>query len=143
MFYKINLGACPLYLRMLLPPKQLSHRPGNGDLYRNYKVRTDYFKNSFFPFCIEAWNNLGENLRNSPLISLFKNDLLAFIRPKMCPVFNTHDPIGIKLLTRLRVNFSHLREHKFRHNFRDTVNPLCSCGLETESTSHYLLRCSF
>ena len=54
-----------------------------------------------------------------------------------------HDPHGLKLLTRLRLNFSHLRAHKFRHNFRDTLNPLCSCGLETESTSHYLLRCTF
>ena len=54
-----------------------------------------------------------------------------------------HDPLGLKLLTRLHVNFSHLRAHKFRHNCRDTVNPLCSCGLEIESTDHYLLRCSF
>ena len=41
----------------------------------------------------------------------------------------------------MRVNLSHLREHKFRHNFLDTINPLCSCSLETESTNHYLLRC--
>ena len=47
------------------------------------------------------------------------------------------------MLTRLRVNFSHLREHKFRHNFRDTINPLCSCGLEVENNNHYLLRCPF
>ena len=39
------------------------------------------------------------------------------------------------------LGFSHLREHKFRHNFADTVNPLCSCALETESTDHFFLRC--
>ena len=39
----------------------------------------------------------------------------------MNPVYNIHDPIGLKFLTRLRVNFSHLREHKFRHNFLDTL----------------------
>ena len=61
----------------------------------------------------------------------------------MNPVYNIHDPIGLKFLTRLRVNFSHLREHKFRHNFLDTLNPLCSCGLEIESTKHYLLHCPF
>ena len=38
-------------------------------------------------------------------------------------------------------DFSHLREHKFRHNFADTVNPLCSCALEAESTDHFFLRC--
>ena len=48
----------------------------------------------------------------------------------MCPVYKIHDPIGLKLLTRLRANLGHLREHKFRHNFLDTLNPLCSCSLE-------------
>ena len=53
----------------------------------------------------------------------------------MCPVYKIHDPIGLKLLTRMRVNLSHLREHKFRHNFLDTLNSLCSCSLEIESLS--------
>ena len=48
---------------------------------------------------------------------------------------------GSKLLNRLRLGFSHLREHKFQHNFADTVNPLCSCALETESTDHFFPRC--
>ena len=29
--------------------------------------------------------------------------------------------------------------HKFKHNFQDCVNPICSCGLDIESTSHILL----
>ena len=48
---------------------------------------------------------------------------------------------GIKLLTILRVGLSHLREHKFRHNFQDTINLLCSCSLEIELISHFFLRC--
>ena len=36
---------------------------------------------------------------------------------------------------------SHLREHKFKHNFQDCLNPICSCGLDIESTSNFLLRC--
>ena len=51
-----------------------------------------------------------------------------------------YNPLRIKLLNRLRVDFSHLNEHKFRHNFADTLNPLCSCSLETESTAHFFLR---
>ena len=31
--------------------------------------------------------------------------------------------------------------HKFRHNFADTLNPLCSCSLETEVKEHYFLCC--
>ena len=74
---------------------------------------------------------------------MFKKGLLVFIRPKQYYIYNINDPPGLKLLTRLRVNLSHLREHKFHHNFLDTINPLCSCSLEIESTSHYLLRCPF
>ena len=44
--------------------------------------------------------------------------------------FSIYDPLGIKLLNRLRADFSHLNEHKFRHNFADILNPLCSCSLE-------------
>ena len=104
---------------------------------------SDYFNSSFFPYCVNEWNKLGPELKNSINISKFKNSLLAFIRPKHCPVFNIFDPFGLKLLSRLRVNLSHLREHKFRHNFLDTINPLCSCSLEIESCGHYLLRCPF
>ena len=32
-----------------------------------------------------------------------------------------------------------MREHKFRHNFHGALNPLCSCSLEPETTSDYLL----
>ena len=41
----------------------------------------------------------------------------------------------------MRLGFSHLREHKFRHNFADTLNLLCLCSLETEDTEHYFLNC--
>ena len=34
-----------------------------------------------------------------------------------------------------------MRYHKFKHNFQDSLNPLCNCDLKTESTSHYLLHC--
>ena len=36
---------------------------------------------------------------------------------------------------------SHLHQHKFKHNFQDCLNPICSCGLDIESTSHFLLHC--
>ena len=34
-----------------------------------------------------------------------------------------------------------LREHKFRRNFLNTINPLCSGSLEIDSNSHLFLRC--
>ena len=56
-------------------------------------------------------------------------------------MFFIHDPQGAKLLSRLRLKFSHLNEHKFRHNFKEYVSPMCACRLEIESTQHFFLRC--
>ena len=53
--------------------------------------------------------------------------------------FNCHNPIGIKLITRLRLGLSHLRDHKFKQNFLDYLNPICCCSKGTETTVDYLL----
>ena len=39
-------------------------------------------------------------------------------------------------------NESHLSEHKFKHVFQDTLNLICNCGEDIETTSHYLPHCS-
>ena len=67
---------------------------------------------------------------------------MLFIRPTASPIYTIHHARGLKLLTRLRLGLSHLREHKFRHNFNDTINPFCSCGTNSiESAEHFLLHC--
>ena len=33
-----------------------------------------------------------------------------------------------------------MNDYKFRHNFWDTVNPLCLCNTEVKTANHYLLR---
>ena len=38
---------------------------------------------------------------------------------------NCHNPQAIKYLSRIRLGLSHLREHKFKHSFQDTLNPVC------------------
>ena len=58
-------------------------------------------------------------------------------------LFSIHDPTSVKLLTRLRLKFSHLNEHKFRHNFKDTVVAMCDSGTETETTEYFFLTCPF
>ena len=79
--------------------------------------------------------------RNSESYSIFKKSLLKFKRKILNSVFSVGGIYGIKLLTRLRVGLSHLRDHKFSHNFQDTINPLCFCSLEIESTSRFFLQC--
>ena len=46
-----------------------------------------------------------------------------------------------KYLTQLRVGLSKLNFHKFRHNFRDTINPMCPTNDGIEDTEHFLLLC--
>ena len=82
---------------------------------------------------------LDPNLRNSDTYGTFKNAILKFIRPSPNSVFVCHNPHGIKFLTILRPGLSHLREHKFKHSFQDSLNSLCKCGAEVESTTHFLL----
>ena len=43
----------------------------------------------------------------------------------------------------MTLEFSHLKEHKFRHGFADTINPVCACGADIETTEHFLLCCHF
>ena len=71
----------------------------------------------------------------------YKKTLMKVIRTKENSVLGVSDIYGIKLLTCLRLNFSHLNEHKFRNNFNDTINLMYNCGAATETTIHYLLRC--
>ena len=80
-------------------------------------------------------------MQDSEPIAVFKSKLLSFIRPSERSIFNVNDPQGVKYLTRLRLRFSHLNEHKFRHGFLDTLNPLCNCSLEVEDNEHFFLRC--
>ena len=47
----------------------------------------------------------------------------------------------MKLLSQLRQQFTHLKEHKFRHGFNGTINPMCPCGTDVETTGYFLLRC--
>ena len=105
--------------------------------------KSEYLKNSFIPNVVYEWNKLDPDFRSSTSYNLFCNILLKFIRPAQRKTVNINDSVGVKLLARLRLGFSHLREHKFRHGFRDILNPLCPHGIGAETSAHYFLRCHF
>ena len=147
--FKIVKEEAPNYLINLIPKIQQTTRTRINRM-PTFHCHTDCFKNSFFPSTLNDWYKLDETIRSSELISIFKSRLLSFIRPLGSNVYNIFDPIGLKLynifdpiglkfLTRLSLGFSHLNDHRSRHNFQDCMNPLCS--LEIEDTSHYLLHC--
>ena len=56
-------------------------------------------------------------------------------------MYTCHNPIGIKYLARLKLRFSYLRYHIFKHGFVDAVDPLYSCSTAIENNVHYFLHC--
>ena len=102
----------------------------------------NFFPNSFFSSVVIEWNKPDQNICNSENLNIFKKKLLKFIHSSGNSIFRCHNPKGVKLLTRLRLGLSHLREHKFKHGFLDSLNPICSCGQNIETSTHFLLHCS-
>ena len=100
-----------------------------------FNVKHEYFRNSFFPSTVIEWNKLYNNIRHSQWVSTFNKQILKFIRPSPNSSFNVHNPHGIKLFTRLRVGLSHSREHKFRDNFQDSLDPFSNCGRHIETNT--------
>ena len=141
MFYKIYKSKSPQYLFKLIPEKASSYVTRNAENIPLFNIKHNFYKNSFFPSSIIEWNNLDPKLCNSENFGNFKNNILKFIRPKPNSFFNCCSLKGIRLITRLRLELSHLREHKFKYNFQNCLNPLCSCGSSIESTSHFLRHC--
>ena len=84
---------------------------------------------------------MDPHIKRSKSISIFKSNILKFIRSKPNNVYHCDNPKGIRLLTRLRLGVSHLPEHKFKHSFQDCLNTLCFCRNEIETSTHYLLHC--
>ena len=117
--HKVISNGLPAYLYKLLPKKSHQYITRNRNVIATYQCRTDTFKFSVFPWTITECNKIDIKIRNSPY-SVFQNYLLHKIRPKPSPLYNFHNPSGIKLLTRLRSGLSNLNEHKFNHNFDET-----------------------
>ena len=69
--------------------------------------------------------------------NVFKKEILKFKQPWSIFFYNYHNPIGIKHVTRIRFGLSHLREHRFKHSFQDSVSPTCNSGIEFESVIHF------
>ena len=131
----------PKYLFSLIPTRRSFYLTRNIHNIALPNTKHNFFKNSFFPSTIIEWHNLDPHLRKSESFSVFKSNLLKLIRPSTNSVYNCHNPRRIWLITRLRLALSQLREHKFKHGYQNTLNPLWSCGNDAECTEHFLLHC--
>ena len=143
LFYKFINNLTPDYTRDLIPPLHETSYPfRNQPVVGQIRSRTEKFRSSFYPDCLFEWNNLDPELREPPSVSILKKKLFLHIRLPAKSVYGIHNPKGIAYLTQLRVGLSKLNFHKFKHNFQDTVNPMCSINDGIEDTEHFLLLCN-
>ena len=114
--FKIINNQSPEYLFQLILCLNTRYFSQNSENIPQLQTKHDFFRNSFFPSAIKEWKNLDPQIRKSKSISIFKSNILKFIRPKPNNVYYCHNPKGFKLLTRLRLGLSYLCEHKFKHD---------------------------
>ena len=131
--YKILKGQTPAYLSEHIPQRnEINVSLRNRTIIPPF-ARTDRFSNSFFPYTLNAWRELDDEIRNKPSVGSFKRYLYSFKRPHGNSLFGINDPYGIRLLTKIRVDFSDLRDHRFNHNF-NCESPICSCRIDNETS---------
>ena len=139
--HKIFKYQHPEYLFHLIPVRSAPCTIRNVRNLPTFKSKHNFFRNYFFPSTISENNKSDPSLRDSESSLTFKKNILLFIRPAANSIYNCHNPKRIKRITRLCLGFSHMREHKFKHNFQESLNPLCYCGHGIESTKHFSLYC--
>ena len=97
--------------------------------------RNERFASTYFQTVLSEWNLLDTNIKESNTLEALKSKLLGVIRPIKKSVYNVYNITGIRKLTKLRVNFSPLNEHRFRHSF-DCLSQRCPCGEDDENNMH-------
>ena len=60
--------------------------------YLHFKVKHNYFKNSFFPLTVIEWNKLDLHIRNFKSLNSFKDYILKFIPPSKNSVCLCNNP---------------------------------------------------
>ena len=136
-FFKIKATSNSEYLFDIIPKNQPFIQYSLVGRCYNILQKNGFFQVLLFPSAILELNKIDRRIRHSTTSLSFKNALLEIGRPTPKRVYNIVDPNSLKLLTRLRLGLSHLNEHKFNHNFKECVNPLCPCSLQVESVSQF------
>ena len=141
MYFKIVNGFCPNYLQELLPPLASSVNPYHRR--RPYErqvppVRTELYKNSFFPRTTSDWNSLSDSLKSLTSLSDFKRRINSS-KPIVPPYFYFGERSEQIIHCRLRLGMSNLNNDLLARHL--TNDPSCQCGHPTETAYHYFLEC--
>ena len=97
--------------------------------------------NIFFPSTITEWNKHSLSIRNSTSFGKPKGKLLQFLKLQKTVYIPVTIPEELSTLQKLKLGFSHLCYHKFKHGFLHATDPLCSCRTAIEKTVYYFFHC--
>ena len=140
-FYKIVNKLSPLfptpYLNNNTHPLAHNTTMSSQNTSKSVASRTGSFENSFYSYFVKVCHKLDLTLNKAESLRKFKTLIKQFIKSGRSLYFCDYAPVGVKLWTRIYVDFSHLNEHKFR------VIPMCDCGSEIEITRPILLSFPF
>ena len=139
LFHKIVDNQPPEYLRDCVSDENINQdQLRYTNVFRYENSSSQRYSKSLFPYCVNIWNTLDHQIRTCSKISQFKTALLLIIRPARKSLHEMINRHHSALITRLRVHFSDLNEHMFRHNIA-CASPICNVGIE--SRTHFFRHC--
>ena len=138
--YKIITHRAPAFLLDLFPPRRHDPQTRNSrhhNVFMLDRCRTETYRQSFVPRTAADWNALELEIRNAQTLNSFKR----MIQGPITIVFslNQNSRRASIIYTCIKHGCSRLHEHLFNHNL--IPNPVCECGLATESVFHFLYDC--
>ena len=116
--YKLFKGESPSLLFNTIPNSNTQRQTRNSDNIPSFFVKHDYFKD-FFLSAITEWNKLDCYISKADSFEVFKKCILSSIRHMPNIIYNIHNLLGVKYLTTLRIEFSHLKDE-----LQDSINPV-------------------
>ena len=77
------------------PPSDVKYNLRHHRNLQNINIRTERYRNSFFPYCTSEWEKLSDEVKSFPKLSQFKKRLLESIRDPKSYSFDINDIPGI------------------------------------------------
>ena len=120
--------------------RQLAYNLRNPSAYEQPRARTVRYSNTYFHNTLFEWSLLDKEIQNCTSIAQFKRSCFQSFDRSVTLHFEYLISQVLNLLTRLRLHFSDLNEHRFRHAV-DCITPVCICGLANEDNEHFFMHC--
>ena len=118
---RIQQIQLPPYLLNLITTGSSLYNTRHGDNLASFGV-----KHAFLKKVINKSNKYNHEIRYSSSLEFLRKNVLDFMKPTKTVFLKSKIHLQQKYLHVLGFNFSYLKKHLFKPNFRYTLDPLCS-----------------